>query len=321
MSQVRKVAFWLNELCERGTAIAVFDYAYYNQKMFGNISYILYEKNSVHNMQEVIEKFSKEFCVHGCNDFSEADPFLQKHNIDLLYIIKAGGNDGKISKVAKNFIHCVFVADDPHGDVYACISDSVVGHQQHMPILPHMINLPQHHEDMREHLGIPKDATVYGRYGGKQQFSVIGIHHLVEKVAKENPQMYFIFVNTDVFCPPLPTIIHLNAIIDLHEKRKFINTCDAMIWARADGETFGLSIGEFSTCNRPVIAFLHENISADYHIKTLKKNAYWFRTAEEFVNILTGFNRETAKLSDWNMYKEFTPEKVMQKFQELVLKN
>lgn len=316
---MRKVAFWLNELCERGTAVAVYDYAYYNQKLLGNCSYIMYEKHNSANMPAVIEKFQKEFFVHACDDFRQVDIYLQKQGIDVLYIIKAGSNDGKVSKIAKTFVHCVFVANDAHGDVYACISNSVVGYEEGMPVLPHMINIPEHTEDMRSKLGIPNDAVVFGRYGGKEQFNVVGVHHIIEKVARENPNIYFLFVNTQIFSPPMRNIIHLNTIVDLHEKRKFINTCDAMIWARIDGETFGLSIGEFSTCNKPIIAFLHENISSDFHIKTLKKKAYWFKTAEELISILTSFNREAAKLGDWNMYKEYTPEKVMQKFNELVL--
>lgn len=317
---MRKVAFWLNDLGERGTAIAVFDYAFFNQTMLGNASYVLYEKHNLLNVPEVITKFQNEFYVHACENFQEADVYLKNQGIDILYVIKAGRNDGKISKVAKTFVHCVFVADDPHGDVYAAISDSVVGYHNDIPVLPHMINLPEHQEDMRQQLGIPKDAVVYGRYGGKQQFNVIGVHHIIEKVARENPDIYFLFVNTDLFCPPMKNIIHLDKIIDLHEKRKFINTCDAMIWARADGETFGLSIAEFSTCNKPVIAFRHEGISSDFHIKTLKNKAYWFKTAEELITILTSFNRDAAKLGDWNMYNDYTPEKVMKIFKDLVLK-
>ena len=41
--------------------------------------------------------------------------------------------------------------------------------------------------------------------------------------------------------------------MDLNYKVKFINTCDAMIHARAMGETFGLAVAEFSKKNKPVI--------------------------------------------------------------------
>ena len=315
----KKVAFWLNDLGERGTAVAVYDYAYYNQLYFGNQSYILYEQHNAFNVDAVIDKFNKQFVVKPCKDFSEVDAYLLQHDIHILYVIKSGGDDKKVSKVARTFVHCVFECTQPHGDIYACISNSVVGWESYIPVLPHMINLPEHKDDMRTKLCIPNNATVFGRYGGKDQFDIMGIHNLIYQIAAQNPDLYFIFVNTSIFCPPLRNIIHMNAIIDLNEKRKFINTCDAMIWARSDGETFGLSIGEFSTCNKPIIGYKHENISSDFHIKTLKNNAYWFKTADELVHILTSFNRDKAKEKDWNMYKEYTPEKVMDIFKKLVL--
>jgi hypothetical protein len=318
---MRKVAFWLNDLGERGTAVAVYDYAYFNQHMFNNQSYILYEKDNQFNIPEVIDKFQKQFIIHGFNNFSEVDQYLKQHDITTLYIIKSGADDKKVSKFAKTFVHCVFDCTQPHGDTYAAISDSVVGWESNIPVLPHMINLPDHSEDMRTKLSIPKDATVFGRYGGKHQFNISGIHTILFQIACNNPNLYFIFANTEHFCPPLRNIIHLNTITDLHEKRKFINTCDAMLWARSDGETFGLSIGEFSTCNKPIIAYKHENISSNFHIKTLKNNALWFRTADEFMKILTSFNRESVKQKYWNMYTEYTPEKVMNIFRRLVLED
>ena len=316
---MRKVAFWLNDLGERGTAVAVYDYAFFNQKMFHNQSYVLYEKNNPFNMPQVIEKFKEQFIVQDFNNFSEVDAYLKHHDITTLYVIKSGADDKKVSKFAKTFVHCVFDCTQPHGDTYAAISDSVVGWESNIPVLPHMIHLPDHTEDMRAKLGIPKDATVFGRYGGKQQFNISGIHTILFQVAYNNPNLYFIFANTEPFCPPLRNIIHLNAITDLHEKRKFINTCDAMLWARSDGETFGLSIGEFSSCNKPIIAYKHDNISSDFHIKTLKSNAYWFKTADEFMKILTSFNRESVQQKYWNMYTDYTPEKVMAIFRRLVL--
>ena len=36
------IAFWDNGLCERGTTTALFDYAFYNQKILNNKSYIFY---------------------------------------------------------------------------------------------------------------------------------------------------------------------------------------------------------------------------------------------------------------------------------------
>ena len=94
---------------------------------------------------------------------------------------------------------------------------------------------------------------------------------LVYDIAKHNNNIYFLFVNTQKFCPDLPNIIHLNVIVDLNDKRRFINTCDAMLWARSDGETFGLSIAEFSICNKPVIACKTGDLA---HVELLKDKEF-----------------------------------------------
>lgn len=44
-----KIAFWTNQLCQRGIEIAVFDYAYHNIKLLGNESIIFYDKFSHNN--------------------------------------------------------------------------------------------------------------------------------------------------------------------------------------------------------------------------------------------------------------------------------
>ena len=102
-----KIAFWDNCLCERGTSIALFDYAFYNKKLLNNESIILYNNTYKSNF-EVIQKFKKEFNVFDVDDFNKVDNILQEQNCDILYIIKSGENDNKISKVIKTVVHCVF---------------------------------------------------------------------------------------------------------------------------------------------------------------------------------------------------------------------
>ena len=54
-------------------------------------------------------------------------------------------------------------------------------------------------------------------------------------------------MNTETFCESFTEYIHVSKTANLNKKVEFINTCDAMLWARSGGETFGLSIGEFSS--------------------------------------------------------------------------
>ena len=56
-----KIAFHDNQLCERGTTVSLYDYAYYNKYYLGNESIIMYYNNHHWNVPEVIDKFKKEF--------------------------------------------------------------------------------------------------------------------------------------------------------------------------------------------------------------------------------------------------------------------
>ena len=310
-----KIGFWSNQMCERGTEIALFDYAYYNQNILDNKSYIFYDINNNNNNITVINKFKKHFIVFGVNSFEETDNILQNNNIKIIYIIKAGYNDGIISKVSKNIIHCVFDCSHPHGDFYCSVSEWVPGNDGKYKVLPHMINLPDHNEDMREILQIPEDSIIIGRHGGYDTFNLPIVQSLIYNIAKNNKNIYFVFVNTRRFCNILPNIIHLDNIIDLYEKRKFINTCDAMIWGRDNGETFGLAIAEFSSCNKPVIACKIGDL-AHYHL--LNDKGLWYSNLSELRYYITNIKEIKNNRKDWNAYKDYTPEKVMKIFNDIL---
>lgn len=310
------IAFWDNCLCERGTTVALYDYAYYNQKIFNNKSFVFYDKNNPNNNAAIIDKFKKEFTVNETDDFKEVDDYLLKYNIKHIYIIKYGTIDNHISKVAKNCIHCVFAGDQPHGQVYSMISSSVNGNHGRYPVVPHMINLPHHDKNMREALHIPLDAVVFGGYGGTTSFDIAFVHKVVYDIALHQPCIYFLFANFNRFCPQLPNIIHLPSIIDLEKKVEFINTIDAMLWARNDGETFGIAIGEFSSKNKPVIAM---NIGNDAHVHLLGQKAMWYTDKTSLYNVLINFNPNFEKHKDWNAYADYTPEKVMEIFKNVYL--
>jgi hypothetical protein len=315
-----KIAFHDNCLCERGTTIALYDYAYHNKYYLGNESIIMYKGNDERNVSEVIEKFKKEFILTPYYNWQgEADNILKDEKCDILYMIKAGEWDGKMASpnICKSVIHCVFNTECQHGNVYATIAPWVNGNNGRFPYVPHMINLPNHNENMRKKLNIPDDATVFGRHGGYEQFNIPYVSNLVFEIAKNNPNIYFLFCNTKPFCDDLPNIIHLEKIIDLGKKVDFINTCDAMLWARPDGEVYSLAMGEFSVRNKPIIC---TNIGYPGHIYKLNNKAIWYNNETDLRNILLSFDRNMVKDGDWNAYKEDTIEHVMDKFNEVFIK-
>ena len=168
---------------------------------------------------------------------------------------------------------------------------------------------------MRKKLGIPSDAIVFGRYGGFYEFNIECVHYIIDFITNENNNIYFLFANTNKFCNEKKNIIFLDKIIDLNEKSEFINTCDAMIHARLMGETFGLSIAEFSIKNKPIIT-CHAGYKA--HLNILKDNCFIYNDANSLYNIFNHIynNINYIILKDWNMYKNYSPEIIMNEFNE-----
>jgi hypothetical protein len=313
-----KIAFHDNCLCERGTTISLYDYAYYNKHYLGNESIIMYIGNDKRNVPEVLDKFRKEFTLRPyINWQQEADNILTEEKCDILYMQKAGEWDGKMASVCKNIIHCVFNTHYKHGDVYGRISGCF---GQNYPIVNYMVNLPNVDTNLRNELNIPHDAIVFGRHGGTCQFNIHYVHKVVDKITDEHSNVYFLFLNTDKFCREKPNIIHLGKIIDLHKKVEFINTCDAMIHARQMGETFGAAVSEFSIKNKPVITNRHGHDKE--HLNIMKDNCFTYENETEVYNIFKKFTRDLTEIKqrDWNGYREYTPEKIMDKFNEVFIK-
>ena len=310
-----KIAFWDNTMSVRGTTVAMYDYAYYNKILLGNESLVFYNITRVENHPDVVAKFQKEFKVFGLPSFHDMDPILKQEGVDILYVAEGGDVVAHVSKVCKTVTHCVFNCNRPHGDVYSAISNWIKGNDGKYPVVPYMINLPDVEGDMRQQLNIPSDATVFGRHGGYDQFSVPYVPPIVREVAIANPKIYFLFVNTRPFCEPLPNIIHLGPIVELEPKVRFINTCDAMLWARADGETFGNAIAEFSVKNKPVFA-THTGDLAHVHI--LGDKAFWYNQGN-LKQLILGFNKDVESKKDWNAFRDYYPDKVMAIFKKVYI--
>ena len=315
-----KIAFHDNQLCERGTTVSLYDYAYYNKHYLGNESIIMYYGSDHRNVDGVIEKFKKEFKLCPYENWNQdANRILQDEGCDILYMQKAGEWDGKMAhpNVCKTIIHCVFNTHKQHGNVYGRISNCFG--DNNFPVVNYMVNLPDVKCDMREELNIPEDAVVFGRIGGMDQFNITSVHKAIDKITEENSNIYFFLVNTNKFCREKKNIIHYDKIIDLNKKVEFINSCDAMIHARQMGETFGAAVSEFSIKNKPVITCRgYDNA----HLDILKDKAiiYNSNNVEEIYNIFKNFDRNESKNKDWNAYRDYSPEKVMDIFNEVFIK-
>jgi hypothetical protein len=311
------IAFHSNQLCLRGTEVALYDYAKYNEELLGNKSIIVSKHPDVQPFSHIlaIEKFKKRFLIYFYRDFNEVEKILDDNNVDVFYAIKAGMNDGVVSRNRKSVNHVVFQHYQPHGNVYAYVSEWL-GKRFNSPFVPHMVTLPDISDDLRNELNIPKNAIVFGRHGGAETFDLPFAHDVVKTIALQRPDVYFLFLFTNKFTDSsIKNVLYLDGSEDMIYKTKFINSCDAMLHARIAGESFGLSVGEFSIRNKPVITYLGGRDGA--HIEMLGNKGIYYSGYHDLFAILNNFKPDPTK--DWNAYRQFNPENVMNKFKQVFL--
>ncbi len=315
------IGFLSNKLTLRGTEIAMYDYADYNETMFNNKSIIITRNIDKYRHEfdisdKAYDKFKKRFTVEYYDTNQDIDRIVEKYNISHLYIIKAGTNNGLYSSKCKNLIHCVFNSSEPHGQVYSAISDDVNNKfKTNLPVVPHMVRVYDTEQNLRQELGIPDNAIVYGRYGGVETFDLGFVHESIKKIVNEKENVYFIFMNTNRFYNHA-RIIYLNGTEDMEYKRKFINTSNALLHARKDGETFGLACGEFAICNKPVITWgLSE---CRNHLDILKDKCLIYKNHEDIYNILKNDKAINFDVTD-NGYHYYNPTNIMEIFKKIYL--
>jgi len=310
-------------LSYRGTSNAIYDYAYYNQEILNNESIIIYDKNNGNNLTAAIEKFEKQFKVISYDKVSELERIVSKEQIDIFYAIKAGYKDGVEVSNCKTVIHSVFKNYDPHGDVYAYVSEWLSEEMTKgtSPYVPHMISIERSDLNLRKELNIPQDAIVFGRHGGATTFDINFVKKIVKQISKKRSDIYFLFLGTDSFVfknifTPFKNIIFLPKNIDKIYISKFINTCDAYLHARKQGESFGIAVGEFSICNKPIITW--KNSKEKSHIKILGDKTLLYENKKDLYKLIDEFVPDPSKI--WDSYSEkYNPKVVMDKFKKVFI--
>jgi hypothetical protein len=314
-----RIAFHVPQLDHRGSSVTALDYSKYNQLVLNNESIIVSSRpKSTHPL----EKF-KDFKTILYDDIAELPAVLEREQPDLVYLHKYGNNDGHTPAVCRTGIHCVFIMTEPHGDLYAGVSE-YLAHKFNRPhYVPHIVEMPPIAGDLRESLGIPKDALVIGRHGGFETFNLPFVPPVIKHILNIRKDVYFLFLNTKPF-QQHERIIHLpfNPDLDGTFKRQFINSCDAMLHARVDGETFGLAVAEFSAMNKPVITFDTTEPWYDRcHLWVLKNKALVYKTPGELLSLLINLNKKFIQGRDWDCYsKPFSPASVMRVFDHVFIK-
>jgi hypothetical protein len=286
--------------------------------LLNNESYILTKLNNPQSDDIAVKKFENRFkIIHYLSSSTHDDIQKLVNGYDIIYSIKYGKNDGFVFNNIKNVIHYVFDATEPHGNVFAAVSETLAKKFGKSLYVPHMISLEpsKTKENLRKDLNIPEDAIVFGRHGGQDTFNLEIAFNAIKRTVSQFEKIYFVFVNTPVFHVH-PQIIYLDKIITDEEKNKYISTCDAHLECSNLGHTFGIAIGEFSVNDKPIIAY-NGWVWNTCHLDILGDKGIYFKTEDELYEILTKFN--PTEFKDTNCYKEYTPENVMKIFKEVFI--
>lgn len=314
---MKNIAFHSNQLGIRGTEVALYDYALYNEEILGNKSYII---SSSKADLTTLNKFIKRFKVFLYSDFKDCFDFVNEKHIDYVYYIKAGDNDGKLIPNVKNIIHAVFQNKDVHGESYAYVSKWLATQMDmREQYVPHIVHLPEPQKNYRDKLNISKDKVVIGRYGGYDDFDLSFVHQAIKKILNERNDIVFLFMNTRPLAIDSPNIIYVNGTYNLQHKSDFINTCDYMIHARRHGESFGLAICEFLFNDKPVISW--KNGLDKHHIDVLGDLGLWYDTEQCLFNLLATLKFPQHVSGTYKqLVEEFSPANVMKRFNNIFLK-
>jgi glycosyltransferase involved in cell wall biosynthesis len=315
-----KVLFHNNTINYRGTTVASTDYARYNQEILGNESVIAYCKTNgierdMGNEQAVIDELSKEFEVVGYRA-GDLEKKIDNLHIDTAYFINSGRKE-ELPTNCNTAVHAVFQFNEPHGDRYAYVSEwlSQTMSKGEIPFVPHIVQLPNDTGNYRGAFNIRADQKVIGRIGGYYTFDIPFVKECIKRIVTSTDEFVFLFAGTEPFINH-PNVHFINEFHNPLKKARFINTCDAMLHARQRGESFGLSIAEFLSMNKPVMAW---NDGHDRnHIEMLAGSGLLYKDEYELDVMIRNISAWGQEL--WSKrVEQFKPEVVMSKFKDVFL--
>lgn len=318
------IAFYINEINFRGLTNSIFKYAYYNQKILKNKSVIFYNLNNYRNQKIVINNFKKKFKTIAISSFSEIDNFKEKLNIEYIYVQKGGEKDEWYSSKIKTLVHVMYPQKlcEIHGHRYVYISEwlSNTFSNKKIEFVPLIVENYNTNKNLRKNLQIENNHTVFGYHGGSDCVDLEFAKDAIIETVRQNRNIFFLFLNIDKFVKH-ERIIFIKGTSDNLFKRKFINTCDAMIYSRKLGECFGLSCAEFSIVNKKIILYKHSKFKN--HLYSLHKDMYYqYSSYQSLMKILASFDKEkkVSYKNKINKYKNCNPIAVMKKFEKIFFK-
>lgn len=211
-----------------------------------------------------IVKNKNPFIIHRYSAGIPEFPFVKevKENTNHFVSTSTFGNQDttiEISKVIYVSKHIQWQAAQAGKD-----NHSVIG----IPVKPPLSN-----EDLREELGIPNDALVFGRIGRDDEniYDPININ-AYSRVEQDN--VFFVLVNPSTKCRSdikdlgIKNAKYIEKTTDEVRVSKFYNTIDVLAHARKDGECSPQNVWEAFSHGKPVIS--HYGHPFNGHIEVIQ---------------------------------------------------
>ncbi len=312
-----RIGFQAGAINERGMSVALFDYALGVQEILGHEAIVFYSDS--HSDPAVVEKFRKSLQLVPVPLEQDGRKVSDPFKLDFCYFIRDGRNRPLNISADRIGVHAVFRHFEPHGDVYAYVSDWLSNWMTagRAPAVPHIVDLPAANADLRSELGIPDDAFVVGRYGGYDQFNIPFVHEAVAEALVRRSNLHFLFVNTEKFLDH-PRALFLPPVVNPMEKSRFINSCDVGLNAKKIGESFGLAIAEFLNFGKPVFSWaggMDQN-----HVFLTPEHDWNYHTRRDLLHLLTDYapNPMDSDLASRSV-DPYRPEAVMKRFDSAFL--
>jgi glycosyltransferase involved in cell wall biosynthesis len=180
------------------------------------------------------------------------------------------------------------------------------------------IEAPYSTEDLREELGIPKDAFVFGRIGRDDEsiYDPINIKAYAE-VATSNT--YFVFVNpsgssrADIKRLGITSARYIERTTSEIRLSQFYNTIDVLAHSRKDGECNPANVFEAAAHRKPVIS--HYGQVFNGHMETIQDSGFVVLSndVDEYARIMKAFiegvvDYETLSQNAYSQWCKVKPE-------------
>jgi hypothetical protein len=337
-----RIGFLNNQICERGSTWQAYLYARYAKNILGHSAAMLYPTTRYMMDHSWWTRSTRKWMAHfsARRRAKEQVPYDEKmadrirrdgveiiqtrldadfSSFDAIHHFKLGKIDRFRPKGTRYWVHAVFDASQPHGERYAAVS-RWLGQRDNAPFVPNLVERPDDIQNLRQELGIPTDGVVFGRYGARDTFDIPWVWDVVGESLAQSKNIFFLFANTDVKLRhervfDLPTMYDGEVPLEI-QKRRFVNTCNAMLHARERGETFGIAVGEFAVCGKPVLTYARSPERS--HLDMLN-NPVLYNDAAELRRAIEKIVSGDAPVENGGSYLDCTPEKVMQKFKQVFI--